>query len=99
MGTRRIKFGINPIPDRHLPTKEHEVFVFKENDMDIIKSDVSQTYHKQSIGIEIREQAELDKLIKALLADKNESVVLENQHGDIRIHFYLRFRESMRSGQ
>lgn len=57
-----------------------------------IKADMSYTYQSTDIGIEIRSQEELDQLVAALQVD-NDVVVLHNQHRDIVINVYLRFRE------
>ena len=58
----------------------------------LIKTDLSCTYRTTSIGLEVRSQEELDRLMAALQSD-SAVVVLHNQHRDITIHIYLRFRE------
>ena len=53
--------------------------------------DLSHTYLNTSIGLEIRTESELEQLISVL--QRNDVVVLHNQHRDITIHIYMRFKE------
>lgn len=58
-----------------------------------VETDLSYTYQRTAIGLEIRSQAELDGLMAALGRADIDVVVLHDAHRDITIHIYLRFRE------
>ena len=67
------------------------------NAVKIIHSDLTYTYQKTSVALEIRTQAELDELIVALQNEDRQVVVLRDLHSDITVSIYIRFRETDRS--
>ena len=62
------------------------------NAVKIIHSDLTYTYQKTSVALEIRTQAELDELIVALQNEDRQVVVLRDLHSDIAVSVYIRFR-------
>lgn len=58
-----------------------------------IRCSLSYIHQSTDIGLEIRSQDELDAFVKAL-QDQDVAVAhLHNQHRDITLSIYLRFRE------
>jgi len=66
------------------------------NAVKIIHSDLTYTYQKTSVALEIRTQAELDELIVALQNEDRQVVFLRDLHSDIAVSVYIRFRETDR---
>jgi len=54
--------------------------------------DLSYIYQNTSIALEIRTEDELEQLVSAL--QTGTWVVLHNQHKNITIHIYMRFKEA-----
>ena len=65
----------------------------------LVKCDLSYTYQDTSLGLEIRSQDELDVLVEALNSEETTMVHLHNQHRNIELSIYLRFREGAVTAQ
>lgn len=59
----------------------------------LVKCDLSYTSQATDLALEMRTQEELDAFIEALQAPETSMVHLHNQHRNVALSIYLRFRE------
>ncbi len=59
--------------------------------------DLTYTSQRATVGLELRSQDELDRLVAALQNGDTKTLYIQNHYRDITVAIYFRFRERQRT--